>query len=240
MQYLGGKSRLAKPIVKTIEQVLAPYGGAKGRVCIEPFMGGGAVTRELAGAFDRVFAYDIHSDLVLMWQALKEGWVPPNFVSEEEYKAAKSMLPSALRGFIGFGVSFGGKWFGGFARTVKGDNSRNYAETSSRIVLRDITKMQNVTFAQSDYKSIPVYPGAIVYCDPPYKGTTGYKDKFDSDEFYKTCERWARQGAVVFVSEFSAPLHWWEIAQFPRAIAIRWDLKTSTDKVDKLFLVRAP
>lgn len=44
-------------------------------------------------------------------------------------------------------------------------------------------------------------PGWVVYIDPPYKGTTGYGDRFDRAEVFRAAEAWARAGSYVLVSE---------------------------------------
>ena len=50
--------------------------------------------------------------------------------------------------------------------------------------------------------------GTVVWmgqCDPPYKGTTEYKDSgFDHDKFYDWCREQAKKN-IIFVSEYDAP-----------------------------------
>lgn len=112
MQYQGGKSRIAGAIAAKIRE-LHPAATE----IWEPFCGGGAVTLALAKAGFRVHASDNHEDLILMWQALMRGETEPFAdVTEAEYATLKTALPSARRGFVGFGASFGGQWWGGFAR----------------------------------------------------------------------------------------------------------------------------
>ena len=115
MRYLGGKSRIAKPI---LEVILANATERTG-VYWEPFIGGGGMASKAAKHFNRCIYSDQDEDLMLMWEALATGWEPPEQVSEEEYKALRHAEPSALRGFVGYGCSFGGKWFGGYARSKK-------------------------------------------------------------------------------------------------------------------------
>src|SRR3954463_779951 len=115
MQYMGGKERVSTDIA----EVLAHFGQSCDRY-VEPFTGGGSVLYRVAPMYDDVLAADIHTDLILMWKAVQNGWVPPAAISREEYTAIKSESPSALRGFVGFGCSFGGKWFGGYASDGKG------------------------------------------------------------------------------------------------------------------------
>lgn len=112
MRYQGGKSRIAGQIAAKIRE-LHP----KATEIWEPFCGGGAVTLALAKADFEVHASDSHEDLILMWQALARGETEPFAdVTEVEYQALKTALPSARRGFVGFGASFGGQWFKGFGK----------------------------------------------------------------------------------------------------------------------------
>ena len=46
-----------------------------------------------------------------------------------------------------------------------------------------------------------VPPGTVVYIDPPYLNTTGYKHDFGRDEVCAAAERWATAGARVYISE---------------------------------------
>jgi DNA adenine methylase len=79
----------------------------------------------------------------------------------------------------------------------------------------------------------------LIYCDPPYRDTTGYAATgvFDHNEFWDVMRQWARQDNTVFVSEYTAPLGHTEV--------YRWEKKTTLmltgdaqDRVDKLFLVQ--
>lgn len=171
----------------------------------EPFLGGGSVFEYMAPQFLFSLGSDVHPDLMLMWQALRKGWNPPEEVSEETYNSLKNAPSSALRGFAGFGCSFGGKWFGGYAR---GNCS---AAASRRTVLRQLTRMcaggNLVRFARASYDELSPPPGAVIYCDPPYAGTTGYKGTaaFRHDALWEKCREWAVRGCTVFASEYECP-----------------------------------
>jgi len=95
---MGGKARIAKQLTT---EILAKANS--NQLLIEPFIGGGWVTAQLAPHFNTVQAYDLHEDLVLMWQQVLDGtFVPPTETSREEYMFYKnSDVPSALRGFLG-------------------------------------------------------------------------------------------------------------------------------------------
>lgn len=139
-----------------------------------------------------------------MWRALQDGWIPPEEISKEQYKYIKEHKDEdmALSGFVGFGCSFGGKWFGGLASNKRGDN---YCHRANKSVLKDMGGLQNATFLCLDYKDVEIPQGAIVYADPPYDNTTGYSlGDFDSNEFWNYARRLSETN-IVLVSEEKAP-----------------------------------
>jgi DNA adenine methylase len=116
MQYQGGKNKLAEPIAKKIR------GGVLSDTLVSLFCGSCAVEAKLAPYFKKVICNDAHPYLMEMWKALQQGWEPPDIVTEAEYqyiKAHKDEDP-ALTAFVGFGCTFGAKWFGGYARDKRG------------------------------------------------------------------------------------------------------------------------
>lgn len=216
MRYVGGKGKIAKNIAREIAV------HTQHRTIYEPFMGGGAMTAALAPQFDEVIAGDAHEDIALMWRAVLDGWEPYPVDYEEYQQLRYSDTPSPIRGFAGAGCSFGGRWFGGFARggTNADGTPRNHQAESARAVLRDRDKMLagNVSVFHKGYQAWPwdcIQPSAI-YCDPPYSRSLGAKlyqeNNFDTAEFWD----WANdmsENHDVFVSEYEAPDGWvpiWE------------------------------
>ena len=63
-------------------------------------------------------ANDYHEDLIQMWKEVKAGTFEyPTSISEEEYLEAKKLpSPSAHKAFVGFGMSFGGRYFGAYSQ----------------------------------------------------------------------------------------------------------------------------
>ena len=196
MRYQGGKSRIAKDIAAKIREL---YPTAT--EIWEPFCGGGAVTLALAKAGFKVYASDSHEDLILMWQALMRGETEPFAdVTEAEHAALRTAAPSARRGFVGFGASFGGHWWGGFGRDKKHGAGHQPFEEAARSCSRLLNL--NIAFTLADYTSTPDH--VLVYADPPYQGTQPYKGvpAFDHTAFWSWVRR--RQGPT-FVSELSGP-----------------------------------
>ena len=222
MLYLGGKGRNGRAIA----DVILARTEKRGRL-IEPFIGGASVTKFLAPEFQDVLVGDIHEDLILMWKAAARGWGPPSRVSEEEYAAARKSPPSALRGFIGFGCSYGGKWWGGYARNkVSGSGERAHPDYYARLASRDVQEvgrtLANATIVARPYDEWDVTAATVIYADPPYAGTTRYCcGAFDSQRFWQIANLWSDAGAAVFVSEYRAPVGWtpiWTKSQ-PRKVS---------------------
>lgn len=201
MRYLGGKSKIGKKIAEVILKQTSARGSY-----YEPFLGGGEAFRHLAPNFTETHAGDIHESLILMWQSAAKGWIPPS-ITESEYAQLRSTEASPLQGFAEFGCSFGGKSWGGFAR----GEDRNYADESSRNVQKIALTMKFADIRRCSYSEWKPEAGSVVYADPPYEGTTGYKFGFDHVAFWAKMEEWSRSGAFVFVSEYDAPDRWTEI-----------------------------
>ena len=209
MRYIGGKSRLAKEISGVILE-----NTTERETYYEPFMGGGATLAKIAPNFKKIYASDNHPDLMLMWKAVLDGWEPPTKINEYQYQWLKDSWPSPVRGFVGFAGSFGGKWFGGYARgnTTKGD-PRNYLAESARAIekIRLALEGLDITLACKSYDRWDPIPGSVVYCDPPYANSQGYSTgDFDSAAFWKKMDEWS-QTSKVFVSEYQAPEGWTEV-----------------------------
>lgn len=196
--YHGGKSRQAPFIVRALRVA------AQGRThYLEPFVGGANILVRTPTSWRRTAA-DTSLDLILMWQALQDGWTPPAHITKDQYEEQRHAPPSPLRGFTGYACSWGAKWWGGYGTHRKID----LAETNRRWLLDHRSSLRGVDFQHADYTSHPVDAGTIVYCDPPYADTTGYRTDFDTDKFWYTCEKWIHTGAAVLVSEYAAPAPW--------------------------------
>lgn len=223
MHYLGGKSRIAADIAQVILQT-AP------KTVTEPFCGALSVTVELLKRDKNlvVYASDAHQDLVDMWIAVQQGWEPPRYLSREEYKALKTAESSPLRTFVGYGCSFAGKWFGGYASGAV----RNYCENARNSVKKKAVYLDRVVFTAGDYREATI--GDVIYCDPPYLGTTkpGARGEFSHPEFWS----WVRsQRAPVYVSEYQAPEDFKAVWEKKVTLNMRGKSGKAEGRVEKLF-----
>ena len=168
------------------------------------FCGSCAVESKVQG-FSRKILNDRHQYLIALLQGVQRGYELPESITPEQYRHIREHKDDdpTLAGFVGFGCSFGGKWFGGYARNATGTN---YAAQSKRSLLKDMATLQDATFVCADYRRVCIPPRAVIYADPPYNNTTGYHgDRFDSAEFWIAMRLLADTGHTVFVSEQEAP-----------------------------------
>lgn len=196
MQYLGGKSKIRFAVAGLVHAHL------RGRNYFEPFVGGGWVLQEVVA--DKRFASDFNKALITMYQELQSGWTPPEFLSEDDYQLLKKKQDplDPMTAFAGFGCSFAGKWFGGYARSAGKDC---YAGTTARSLLKQLPKIKDVKFNSACYSDYSP-KNMLVYCDPPYANTTGYTGtgRFDNDQFWEVVRGWSKHNTVL-VSEYTAP-----------------------------------
>lgn len=206
MRYQGGKSRIAKDIAKIINQARFSRYGNEGGCVVSLFCGTCSVESKLQG-FDRRILNDRHEYLIAMLRAVQQGYELPDEVSEAQYRYLREHKDEdkALAGFVGFGCSFGGKFFNSFARG--GREIENYAAESKKSLLRDMQTLTDAEFINHDYRDVEIPDGAIVYADPPYSGTTAYfsNEKFNTKEFWQYARDLTERGHLLFVSELVAP-----------------------------------
>jgi len=204
VMYLGGKSRISKRLVAAILQD-CPVS----RVW-DPFCGGVSMTAAFARAGCRVLASDIQPCLVSLYQGLLDGWTPPvEPITEEQYHAAKGLPDSdPLKAFIGYGVSFGGKYFAGYA--LRKDSTRKPYCASTKISLdKDFRFIRgNASFRVLSFLDVTPRPvdDVLIYCDPPYEGTARYvTGAFGHRAFEARVRGWADCGVPIYVSEYAVP-----------------------------------
>ena len=160
--------------------------------------------------------------------------MPPDVITREDYYRVKANMDEnpALAGFVGFGCSFGGKWWGGLASNKKGDN---YCARAGNSLLKDLPGVQDATFTCLDYRDVIIPDGAVVYTDPPYANTTGYTlGKFDTNEFWDYMRQLSKR-CDVYISEEQAPDDFECVWQQEITRKLDYNKQNQFKKVEKLF-----
>jgi len=226
MQYFGGKSKIRKQIATFLTSI------RQGRDYLEPFVGGAWVLQEMTG---HRTASDNNKALITMYKSLQAGWLPPEEVSEllyAKYKANQNEM-DPLTAFIAIGCSFGGKWFGGYAR----QKGYNFAAGGRRALQKQLSFLLDVCFVAKDYREWQP-KNKLIYCDPPYEGVTEYKTKFDHVSFWETMRHWSKNNIVV-ISEYKAPNDFKCVLEIPTKTIIRGANNKPVQVVEQLFMYKS-
>jgi len=191
MKYLGSKARIADEILPIILR------GRGERYYVEPFCGGCNTLCKVPG---KRIGGDIHAPLIEMWWALQRGWEPPDHVSEDLYyeiKYRQDKFPAGLVGYVGF-CSWGGTWFGGYPRDKL--DSQDYWKNFKKNVMAQVPLLRGVEFCCVDYRVLEIPPKSVIYCDPPYLNSMGYKVPFVWHRFLQWLREKKEEGHIVYLS----------------------------------------
>ena len=200
MKFLGSKAKIAKELLS----VMLPY--RKHRTWIEPFVGGGNMIDKVDG---HRIGYDDDFNVILALITIRDSVdvLPKDNTkfTEDDYLSLRDNFDCPYRAFAGFAYSYGGKWLGGWRRDKEG--KRDYVAEAYRSAKKQSEKLQGVKlFCETYYEAhYPEPYNSLIYCDPPYQGTTRYSKKFNHDHFWNWCREMARDGYLLFVSEYNAP-----------------------------------
>ena len=111
--YLGSKNRLSKYIAPIIQSYID-----KGyNYYLEPFVGGANMIDKIQ--CNNKIGSDIDKYVIATLIGLRDGVIPPKEVSKEFYldvKNNKDNYSDFIVGYIGYELSFGAKWFGGYVK----------------------------------------------------------------------------------------------------------------------------
>lgn len=239
MKYLGGKQRLGKHLAPVVQSYANETDGY-----LEPFCGSLGVMKHIT--LPNRTAADYHPDLIQLWSEVQANTFEcPESISEEQYLAAKQLpSPSAMKAFVGFGMSFGGRFFGAYSQKYIGDKKEDFCKEMVHSIQRTRPLIQNVQFRLSDYRDhVPV--NKLIYCDPPYAQTrypikyrrdVKHYDKFDSTVFWDVMREWSKHN-VVLISETTAPPDFVEVWRAPKTRSASHSKNTvgMVDAVEKLF-----
>ena len=85
-----------------------------------------------------------------------------------KYNEAKQLeSPNAYKAFVGFGMSFGGRYFGAYSQKYLNGKKEDFCKEMVNSLSNIREKIGNVVFSNKDYK-IGNRKNMLIYCDPPY------------------------------------------------------------------------
>ena len=201
MKYMGSKNRIAKHLLPIMLDAAEKAGIT---TWVEPFVGGANMIDKVPDSFERI-GYDLNDHVI---HALIDIRDRPNDLfdsfSKELRDLHKKDKAKTLYSHACIVTSFGADLNGGYARE-KGSDDTTFCGYGKRNALKQSPKIQNVDFICDSYENLS-FENCLIYCDPPYQGTTGYKTgAFDHDAFFDWCRKMKGKGNIVFISEYNAP-----------------------------------
>ena len=236
MKYVGSKNRISKFIVPILQDAIDRN---HIQTYVEPFIGGGGNVIDKISCRNRV-GYDSNKYLVAFWNALLAGW-DPSVVSMTEalyrdIKDHKDSYPPEMVALAGFCATYNAKWFGGYAGIVKTKigTTRNYYDEAVRNVMKQIPLMAGVKVAAQEFDSVQC-EGCLIYCDPPYEGTTKYQGEFDHSRYWEWVRNASRKN-IVICSEYRAPEDF--VCIWQKETTTTLDKASRSKAVEKLFVLK--
>lgn len=228
---MGSKARIAKHILPIMLKHRK-----QGQWWVEPFVGGANIIDKVEG--NRLGA-DSNRYLIAFFKALQGYWQAPAGINREMYNSInknKDKYPAELVGCIGFCFTYSAKWFGGFIGNTNDVvcKGRDRIGESYRAIEKARKQVESVDFRAVSYFDLEIPNCSIVYCDPPYKGTTKYKDDFDHDVFFEWCRGKAKEGHTVFISEYNAPDDF--VCVWQKEIQSGLNVNSTKKGIEKLFV----
>ena len=68
--------------------------------------------------------------------------------------------------------------------------------------LQSLESLERLFATQKSYNEVEILPDSLIYCDIPYKNTSGYIGEFNHEEFYNWCRE---QKELLIISEYTMP-----------------------------------
>lgn len=232
---MGSKSRIAKDVSRIINNIIEQ---TNTDTYIEPFVGGANMIEHIK--CKHRYGYDSNNYLIDFFKELQQEWNPLDTIdmTKELYndiKNNKDKYTPCMVALAGFCATYNAKWFGGYAGIVKTKigTMRNYYDEAVRNVLKQIKNLKDVIFDTKSYKDLNIH-NAVIYLDPPYEGTTKYKNNdFDYDVFWDWVRELSKDN-YVFISEYNAPSDFECI--WSKKVTTSLKVHEHEDRTEKLFI----
>jgi len=242
MKYMGSKKRMQKEIAP----ILQGYIYKNLIYCyIDPFVGGSNMIECIK--CENKIGSDNNFYLIEFMKKLQKGWNPLLEIEMtkqfyDDVKNNKNKYSPEVVALTGLCATYNAKWFGGYAGLVKTKigTIRNYYDESVRNVMLQINKLKDVKYFHKNFEDyfgtedVKVFR-TLFYCDPPYQGTTKYKDEFNHEIFWEWVRKMSKN-YIVIVSEYNAPDDFECI--WNKEISNTLDKNSRSKAVEKLFILK--
>jgi len=240
MKYVGSKNKISKELAPIIQS----YIKSDTVGYLEPFVGGANMIDKIQCG--KKVGCDIHEELIELLKQAQTDYDFPQHISEDEYnnvRVNRDSYPKWYIGFIGFMATFGAKYYGGYARSFKADKitPRNQSNESIRNLDKQRPNLKGIVFLHKSFQELPKnkIKEYVIYCDPPYEGTTKYSTNvFPHKDFWQWCREMSKDNTVL-VSEYNAPNDFECIWSKVHKTSLNTQSGEQSERVEKLFKYKA-
>lgn len=218
MVYLGCKAQIADWLIPILNNVIEKYEITN---YYEPFVGGANVIDKVK--CEHKVGNDKNKPLIALLEVARDNFdmIPKNG-DKEWFDRARAIytgksdekMDDYLIGAIGWLAGYSGKGLVGSYANDSG--TRHYYTERYNNLKAQAPNLQGIEFTCAEYQTLEIPNGSLVYCDPPYEGTTGYgyawERQFNYDEYWN----WVREkskNSYVICSEEHFPKDFIIIAQ---------------------------
>ena len=239
MPYQGSKNKIAKWIIENIPKKQNLY----------DLMGGGGAITHCAienKKFERVYYNELDPLTFKAFDMATHGLFEneKRWISHEEFNALKNKDP-----YVAICFSFGNNrkeyCYSKDKEPVKkelhnqrvfnqiNDSKQRLQSLEHLQRLQELSNIDNtkLNLTNKDYADVEIKDNSVIYCDPPYLNTKGYKIKFDNERFYSWCRK---QKQLTIISEYNMPEDFICIAEKEK-ISLMCSANRTT-KTEKLFI----
>ena len=235
MLYLGSKVRLVPWLLPLMEPYLK-----KAPVYYEPFVGGANLICKVPHPI-RIGSDSNKYLIALLKKVQQDATVLPSTIDKETYENVRKNQASFDPWYVGM-VGFCGSRLNHFWNGYSLEHPKSTIFQHLNSLRKQAPLLKGIEFRYLDYRKVPadkLPTGTLIYCDPPYKDTSGYKGQhFDHDAFYRWCGIAHGYGHTVLLSEFQAPSCFEELGSTVRRHPIDPMKFEPTEVIERLFIYK--
>lgn len=210
MVYLGSKAQIADWLIPILNKIILDYNITE---YFEPFVGGANVIDKIK--CERRVGNDKNKPLIALLETARDNFdIIPKDGNKEWFDLARSIytgkstekMDDYLIGAIGWLAGYSGKGLVGSYANDSG--TRHYYTERYNNLKAQAPNLQGIEFICNDYQKLEIPDNSLIYCDPPYQGTTGYGYAWERSFDYDTYWDWVREkskNCYVICSEEAFP-----------------------------------
>lgn len=210
MVYLGSKAQIADWLIPILNKIILDYNITE---YFEPFVGGANVIDKIK--CERRVGNDKNKPLIALLETARDNFdIIPKDGNKEWFDLARAIytgkstekMDDYLIGAIGWLAGYSGKGLVGSYANDSG--TRHYYTERYNNLKAQAPNLQGIEFICNDYQKLEIPDNSLIYCDPPYQGTTGYGYAWERSFDYDIYWDWIREkskNCYVICSEEAFP-----------------------------------